>query len=361
MKRQRIIRFGTGTLISAGLLWPAHHPVWAGGSPGSGVSLAGVRMESWSVPSVADRSPTPVTVGDVSSSAGFRSSVALIFDGGVKITARLSVAHDLGRALSPAQVSELYAFLEALPGPREKNRAGLNLLKNDLVSLLQDQTHPPAGLTGALIAIYRNPAQDPVARDYALQHLVTWYEQGAADAPEAQSKIQSVLRQATQETTSLAGTALLGLHRLITSDSGTLPLAAGDAVPGADVQWDGGPSRFSAEKALKSEEISHTALRMLGSADLPSASRITAIQVCAEREVAEALPVIQALAQTGDGTALRISAIAALGYLGGPEQVVLLQRLDAEPNPALRPALEGALRRLQTRLLKNPALTQNSL
>jgi hypothetical protein len=318
-------------------------------------------MESGSAPSVANQSPTPAAAGDVSSAVGFWSSAALIFDGDAKITARLSAAHGLGRDLSPEQVSELYAFLEALPGRREKNRAGLNLLKNDLISLLQDQTHPPAGLTGTLIAIYRNPAQDPVARDYALQHLVTWYEQGAADAPDAQSRIQSVLRQATRENTSIAGTALLGLHRLITSDSGTLPLAAGNAVPGANIQWDGGPSRFSADATVMNEEISQTALQMLGSANQPSASQITAIQVCAEREIAEALPAIQALAQTGGGTALRISAIAALGYLGGTEQAVLLQRLEAEPNPALRPAIEGALRRLQTKLLKNPALTQNSL
>ena len=282
--------------------------------------------------------------------AGFPRSASVIFDGNARITDRLWAVQHLGRALSSEQVSEFYLFLKALPDPQEKNLAGLNVLKNDLVSLLQDQIHPPAGLTGTLIEIYRNPAQDPVARDYALQHLVTWYEQGAADAPAAKFKIQSVLWQAVRENTSIAGTALLGLHRLVASDSRTLPLAEGDLLRSASIPLDGGR-----------EEISQTALRMLSLAGLPSASRITAIQVCAEREVAEALPAIQALAQTDGSIALRISAIAALGRLGGPEQAALLQQLEAEQNQALKPAIEGALRRLQTKLLNNPAITQNSL
>lgn len=272
--------------------------------------------------------------------SSFPPAAALIFDGKANITQRLSAAHQLGRALTRPQIAELYAFLQALPGPQESNLPGLNVLKNDLVSLLQEQIDPPAGLTGTLIAIYQNPAQDPVTRDYALQHLVTWSEQGAADAPDAKPRIYSVLRQAAQENTSIAGTALLGLHRLRVSDSRALPL------PGS---------------AFSGEEISQMALRMLLSANPPSAARITAIQVCAERDVAEALPPIQALAQTDSSTAVRISAIAALGWLGGPEQAVLLHRLEAEHSQDLKPAIEGALRRLRTRLLNNPALTQNSL
>ena len=318
MKRLCVIQLGLSGLLSAALASPA--PV----TPASG-----------------PRHVEPCqTARESSSASGFRPAAAVIFDGSIKITDRLSAAHQLGRRLCRQQISELYAFLKALPGPQERNLPGLNVLKNDLVSLLQEQFDPPTGLTGTLIEIYQNPAQDPVARDYALQHLVTWSEQGAADAPDAKPRIYSVLRQAAQEDTSIAGTALLGLHRLSVNDSRTLPLSAG---------------------AVSGEEISQIALRMLLSANPPSAARVTAIQVCAEREVGEALPPIQALAQAENGTAVRISAIAALGWLGGPEQAVLLQRLAAEPNPDLRHAVEGALRRLRTRLLNNPAITQNSL
>jgi hypothetical protein len=282
----------------------------------------------------------PSSGEELTAASSFPPAAAVIFNSKANITKRLSEAHQLGRALTRAQIAELYAFLNALPGPQEANLAGLNVLKNDLVSLLQEQIDPPAGLTSTLIAVYQNPAQDPVARDYALQHLVTWAEQGAADAPDATPRIRAVLRQAAQENTSVAGTALLGLHRLSVSD------------PCAPPPLDSAPS---------GEEISQMALRLLLSAQSPPAARITAIQVCAEREVTEALPPIQTLAQTESGTAVRISAIAALGSLGGPEQAVLLQRLAAQPNPDLRPALEGALRRLHSRLRNNPALTQNSL
>jgi len=272
--------------------------------------------------------------------SSFPPVAAVIFDGKANIAERLSAAHQLGRALTPPQITELYAFLKALPGPQEENLAGLNVLKNDLTSLLQEQTDPPVGLTSALIAIYQNPAQDPVARDYALQHLVTWAEQGAADEPDATARIRAVLRRATQENTSLAGTALLGLHRLSVSGSPAPPLP---------------------ESAVSGGEISQTALRMLLSAQQPVAARITAIQVCAEREIPEALLPIQALAQAEGSTAVRISAIAALGWLGGLEQALFLRRLEAESHPDLRPAVQGALRRLRTRLLNNPAITQNSL
>jgi hypothetical protein len=266
----------------------------------------------------------------------------------------------LGQDLSRDQISQLYAFLKAMPGPQGRNLAALNLLKNNIVCRLQDQVHPPAGLSATLIEVYLDRAQDPVARDYALQHLITWHQQGAADAPEAKVRIQSALRQAAQEKTSIAGTALLGLHR-INSERQEMLLGGDNLFQSAGSLLGDGLNRFPAGGAINDDEISQAALRMLAATNLPCASRITAIQVCAEREVAQALPAIQTLAQTNGNTALRISAIAALGWLGGPEQAALLQRLEAEQNQALKPAIEGALRRLRSRLLKNPALTQNSL
>lgn len=282
-----------------------------------------------------------------------------IFDAEAAIPERLTAVARLGQDLTPAQISALYAFLKALPGPHERNLAALNLLKNNLVSRLQDQAQPPAGLTDTLVEVCRNSAQDQVARDYALQHLITWYEQGAPDAPNAKFKIQSLLRQAAQEKTTIVGTALLGLHRL-NPQTAALP-AEGRLLSSASALSASGLSQFPASGATDDETISQTALQILASADSPCASRITAIQVCAERSVAQALPAIQALALSPDTTALRVSAVAALGWLGGPDQAALLHQLEAEQNPALKPAVEAALRRLHTRLLKNPVLTQISL
>jgi hypothetical protein len=352
VKRRPLILFGSGVLVCAGLLLPGQGLVDA--ACASPMSPGAVAVQDMSAPCAIETAPTPGATPPLFSSSP-------IFDGEAGIPERLSAVARLGQDLSCDQICELYAFLKALPGPQERNHAALNLLKNDIVCQLQDQTHPPAGLTATLIEVYRNPAQDPVARDYALQHLITWHEQGAADAPDAKIRIQSVLRQATREDTSFAGTALLGLHRLNTGGRRLVPPAAGGLLQSASVPSGDSLDRFLAGGAGGGEEISQTALRMLASANLPSASRITAIQVCAEREVAQALPAIETLAQAKGGAALRISAIAALGWLGGPEQAALLQHLEAEKDQVLKPAIEGALRRLQARLLQNPAITQNSL
>jgi hypothetical protein len=303
--------------------------------------------------------PVPAAVAS-SCAVGLGPVIFLITNGQAGIANRLLAVNRLERDLSHEQIIGLYSFLRALPGPGETNWEGLNALKNDLLSRLRDQFEPPAGLTGTLIEIYRDRAQDPVARDYALQHLVTWYEQGAADAPDAKARIQTTLEQAAQENTSIAGTALLGLHRLVASDSAEL-LAERHVFRGGGGRGSNGQNQFPDCAAVKGVAISQMALRMLGATNLAPASRVTAIQVCAEREIVEALPAIQVLAQAEGGTALRISAIAALGYLGGPEQAVFLQRLEAEQNQALRPAIEGARRRLQSRLRNNPDITQNVL
>jgi hypothetical protein len=56
-----------------------------------------------------------------------------------------------------------------------------------------------------------------------------------------------------------------------------------------------------------------------------------------------------------------MSAIAALGRLGGPQEITVLQQIEAEKESALQPSIIAALRRLETKISKMPAFTQNSL
>lgn len=109
--------------------------------------------------------------------------------------------------------------------------------------------------------------------------------------------------------------------------------------------------RLSAiDVAFDKNEINRTALRLAASDSTCVAARITAIQVCAERGLTGILPTVQALAETPGQTALRISAIAALGRLGGEEQAALLRQPEIAENEALRPAVQAALQRLQQKL-----------
>ena len=94
------------------------------------------------------------------------------------------------------------------------------------------------------------------------------------------------------------------------------------------------------------ERISRRALVLVRSADTPAATRITAVQICAERGVKEALPTIETLAREPGNLPLQLSAIAALGQLGGAEQAAWLRALKTAGNGDLQPAIRAALKRL---------------
>ncbi|MCW5553212.1 MAG: hypothetical protein KIS67_13765 [Verrucomicrobiae bacterium] len=177
------------------------------------------------------------------------------------------------------------------PARKEQELSDLPALKNDILNVLRMQNSPPPGFTDTLISIWSNPAQDVVLRDYALQHLFVWYEQGALDAADARTEIEDTLFGAACQFNSLAGTALLGLHRL-----------------------------SAADPAFSHGEINRLALRLIQSPATDLATRITAIQICAERGLKEALPAIEAVAQASDCVPLRLSASAATTRLSGEER-----------------------------------------
>ena len=231
---------------------------------------------------------------------------------------RLKAARRLGNSLGCDEITALYAFLKSPSGPRENNPDGLHALKNEILNALREQTVPPAGLTGMLAGIYHDPAQDSVTRDYAIQHLCAWYAQGAGDAPDAKQRIRTLLKEATQEDASIAGTAMLGLHRLSSTDA-----------------------------TFNQPEINALAVRLACSERTEPATRIATFQVCGERSLCEALPAAESVAQASACLPLRVSAIAALGYLGGPEQARLLRRLEAGQEEPISNAIRGALRRLE--------------
>jgi len=82
-------------------------------------------------------------------------------------------------------------------------------------------------------------------------------------------------------------------------------------------------------------------------------ARITAIQICGERQIEESLPLLAQTAATDPDLSTRISAIGALGLLGGRPEMQLLDQIAAENNPRLRPALTLATHRVSQRL-SNP-------
>ena len=249
-------------------------------------------------------------------SASFSSALRLIANPERNIRKRLEAVHRLSATLDSQEIAGLYAFLKARP-TQEKNLAGMRYLKNEILTVLRTQSVAPANLAELMIEISADAKQDLVTRDYALQHLALWGVD-QAQQPGVTGKIQEAFKMRGQETSSLAGTALLGLHRL------TSP---GQTAPG--------------------REVSLLALKMAGSSEMPIPARVTAIAICSERGVAEVLPFVEALAQNEGPTSLRISAIGALGRLGGPKQRELLRGLESTVGgPAIRSASAVALKRL---------------
>ena len=75
---------------------------------------------------------------------------------------------------------------------------------------------------------------------------------------------------------------------------------------------------------------------------------VTAFQVCAESGFNEILPTARTIAcDTNQQSILRLSAIAAIGQIGTPEDVAVLKSIHTDP--FLQKSLEPALKKLEQR------------
>jgi HEAT repeat protein len=239
---------------------------------------------------------------------------------GESLFQRLDAVKALGKELSAEETTALSAFLRTRPQGDRPKLDGEAALRNDVMNTLRYQLHPPEGLTELFISLYHERAQDEVMRDYAVQHLVSWYEQLADDTEKR--RIRDVFAEALSETdSSIAGMALLGMHNL-----------------------------SAAHPEFATPELAAAALRLARDEAASELVRITALQVSAGRGVAGALPEALRLAETAPTVPLQISAIAAVGALGTAEQRPLLEQLAAGPELRLCPAAQTALKRLELRL-----------
>ncbi len=255
-------------------------------------------------------------------------------DGTKRITERLRSLHTINRNLMIEEAEELCRYLRS-PAKDGANRAGENWLRNDMMDMLAEQPALPQGYPDVLIAIYEDPSQDIVMRDYALQHIPPVY-----DRANAQEKIdlQNTLWQATRETdSSIAGTSLLALLELTAADP-----------------------------AVHQGQVANTAFELAADDRIGELSRITAVQVCGRMNVGQALPVVEQLAQEAPTMPLRIAATAALGDYAvnaAPPQTAdlssFLARVAESSDPRQALAAESALRRI-TRSQTSLATGQNN-
>jgi len=218
--------------------------------------------------------------------------------------------------LTAFEWTQLRTFL-VKPGSKDEGQLE-QVLKNELMDALCAQSPPPEDLGDVLSGIYRDQNQNDVIRDYAVQHLAAYFEKATlqSDSEKSLQSVQSTLWEAAANPKgSLGGTALLALNRLSQEY----------------------PARFD------QSQIAVSALRMAQNSIVGELTHITAFQICAQLKVADALPVVLQAARIGETIPTRLSAIAALGVLGGEQQVAFLNEIMQGDQERLKPAAQHAL------------------
>jgi hypothetical protein len=243
--------------------------------------------------------------------------------GGLNVLSILADTKVRGKTLAANECSALLEFLREakIRGPYQRMAA----VKNEVMVILHGQPNLPDPWDRLLATLYADAAQPVEIRDYALQHLFTWYEEIHYTPPnsvrsEQLVRMEKVFCQGTQEIDSeIAGTALLGLHRL-------------------------------SQQAMVADRtrIITSSLAVAGDSGANAMSRSTALQICAPAGASGVLPTARKLAQETDSIALRCAAIAALGELGGVPELELLRGLPSKPD--CDAAVRAATRKLTFKL-----------
>ena len=242
---------------------------------------------------------------------------------GESLAVRQKAIDALATPYTPDEIAAAIAFLHST-GERPGVPPGVeHVLKNGLMDLLTRHGASPTNLLQELCALYSDRQQDSVTRDYAVQYVIANCLRDTAGSAADRPVAREALWEALHETdSSIAGTALLGLHRLAATDL-----------------------------TIESNRLDEAALRLVSEPGVGNLARITALQVCAQRRLADALPSAVELARHGESVSVKAAAISALGDLGGQPEQELLQTLRKQDEPALRVAINSALRRLEKRLM----------
>jgi hypothetical protein len=226
-------------------------------------------------------------------------------------------------------ILEAYAYLDSnFYEQGEMQLLNLNALKNQLLDQLMQLKPLPSDLGNRLMAMYKDSRQDPVWRDYCVQHFASYY---AAKWPE------STLAKDNDEATRI----LVNLRQAADEPEGAI---AGSALIG--LEW------LSREhKECDREQVGNLALSMAMDKSRPLHIRATAMQVCGMMGKKEAISTARILLGQSQDESCVIPALGVLGTLGNDSDLALLQSLaDHASSPYIRNAAQAALQRLIVRL-----------
>jgi hypothetical protein len=315
MRRSIIIVLGVAVLFTAGLLWLKHsHPAAAKQS----VISSSVKIQN--VPFLATERTVSATPPKITPTP---PRLRVVFGLGNELLPNRCRAIDaVTSPLTPEETAAIYEYLHGGGERGDVNPVWEHVIKNNLMGLLMRQAAAPTNLLQEMCGLYQDRSQDSVTRDYAVQFVIQTCLRDSNRLAAGQPAARETLWAATSETnSSIAGTALLGLNRLAAVDP-----------------------------AIDPKRLDQTALNLAMDPKIGNLTRITALQVCAQRHLVAALPTVVKFARRGDSIAVKAAAIAALGDLGSESEHKLLQTLHEENDPALSAAVSSALHRLEKKL-----------
>lgn len=329
MKRKLITGITLAVVLATGLWWGLHRsqpvelPVTKFVKPDTSILPKPSLVNRAKMITVNPETSTRSYISQLSQPAPVNwPLVQSILDPSVGFQSRLGAIKSLSSHLTDTDQDAIRQFL-LTPDRLDKEQTA-QVIKNNLMNALCALNPPSAGLGDVLIRIYQDHQQDEVIRDYAVQHLVGYYEQMAEQGNNAATllSIKKALLEAVHEPAgSIDGTALLALNRL--SQEYT--------------------SNFDRE------QIGTAALAMAGNPYAGELSHITAYQVCAQIGNRDALPIVLKAAEHGETMTVRLSAVGALGLLGGPDQIPYLSDLLKGTDDRFKPAAKNALRQIAVR------------
>jgi hypothetical protein len=239
----------------------------------------------------------------------------------------------LSRNLEAPDLAALMDFMGGEPPPGI-DRPAWHGLVDQLANRLQQQDHPPSGLTEALVRMFRE-SDDPTLKDYAIQYLRSWYaERGDfyGHEPDMAARgliLRTLIEAASHTDRTYSGTAIMALH---------------DALDSPELAAE--PETTAQLKALL-PDYDAVLIKVVEDPATDKHCRISTLQICAMRGMTAILPTARALAADPSvDPNIRISSIAAIGRLGSLAEDEALLKTLSQSGLRLSYAAEPALKRL---------------
>jgi hypothetical protein len=235
------------------------------------------------------------------------SQIEMMSDESLHWEERIKAVRDLPDSLSQASLARLFAYLQE---PPESGRESWYLVCNEIMETLRKRNLAPETYTPTLLGIIQSSAFDPVIRDYAVQHLCQW--------------ISGIDPSARETHPAQASTAFEALSQeCLKPENGEFTLTGTTLNALLDAVLNG-----TEDFTRKRLSLASLALQLVNQSDgsVSTLNRATALQVAARLKLGEIPALCRKLALDSQvAPNLRFSSIAALGEVGGEQDIELLQ------------------------------------